>query len=50
SRGAHTRRDCPKRDDENWLRHTLAFFTKEGPKLSYAPVTVTKWPPTARAY
>ncbi|UCD96968.1 MAG: FAD-binding protein, partial [Candidatus Bathyarchaeota archaeon] len=50
SRGAHTRRDCPKRDDENWLRHTLATFTKKGPKLSYAPVTITKWPPTARAY
>ncbi|MCK5632059.1 FAD-binding protein, partial [Candidatus Bathyarchaeota archaeon] len=50
SRGAHTRRDCPKRDDENWLKHTLAFFTKEGPRLTYAPVTITKWPPTARAY
>ncbi|UCD97278.1 MAG: hypothetical protein JSV35_03035, partial [Candidatus Bathyarchaeota archaeon] len=45
-----TRRDCPKRDDENWLRHTLTTFTREGPRLSYAPVTITKWPPTARAY
>jgi succinate dehydrogenase / fumarate reductase flavoprotein subunit len=50
SRGAHTRRDYPKRDDEDWLRHTLATFTKEGPRLNYAPVTITKWPPTARAY
>ncbi len=24
SRGAHAREDCPKRDDENWLRHTLS--------------------------
>jgi len=50
SRGAHTRLDYPKRDDENWLKHTLAYYTKEGPRLEYIPVTITKWPPTARAY
>lgn len=50
SRGAHTRLDCPKRDDENWLKHTIAYYTKEGPRLEYIPVTITKWPPTARAY
>lgn len=50
SRGAHSRRDYPKRDDENWLKHTLAHCTKEGPRLEYTPVTITKWPPTARAY
>jgi succinate dehydrogenase / fumarate reductase flavoprotein subunit len=50
SRGAHYRRDHPKRDDENWLKHTLAYNTKEGPRLEYTPVTITKWPPTARAY
>jgi len=50
SRGAHTRLDYPKRDDENWLKHTLAYYTKEGPRLEYIPVTVTKWPPVARAY
>ncbi len=50
SRGAHSRRDYPKRDDENWLKHTLAYYTKEGPKLEYAPVTITKWPPAARTY
>ncbi len=50
SRGAHTRLDRPKRDDKNWLKHTLAYYTKEGPRLEYAHVTVTKWPPTARAY
>jgi succinate dehydrogenase / fumarate reductase flavoprotein subunit len=50
SRGAHSRRDYPKRDDENWLKHTLAYCTKEGPRLEYAPVTITKWPPIARAY
>ena len=50
SRGAHTRLDYPKRDDENWLKHTLAYYTKEGPRLEYIPVTITKWPPTARKY
>ena len=50
SRGAHSRRDYPKRDDENWLKHTLAYCTKEGPRLEYAPVTITKWPPAARTY
>jgi succinate dehydrogenase / fumarate reductase flavoprotein subunit len=50
SRGAHSRRDYPKRDDENWLKHSLAYCTKEGPRLEYAPVTITKWPPVARTY
>lgn len=50
SRGAHSRLDYPKRDDQNWLKHTLAFYTKDGPRLEYAPVTITKWPPAARTY
>lgn len=50
SRGAHSRRDYPKRDDENWLKHSLAYYTREGPRLEYAPVTITKWPPVARTY
>ena len=25
SRGAHARDDFPDRDDENWMKHTLAF-------------------------
>ncbi len=50
SRGAHFRRDYPKRDDENWLKHTLAYYTKEGSNLEYTPVTITKWPPVARTY
>jgi len=49
-RGAHSRLDYPKRDDENWLKHTLAYYTREGPRLEYIPVTIIKWPPTARAY
>jgi succinate dehydrogenase / fumarate reductase flavoprotein subunit len=50
SRGAHSRIDYPKRDDQNWLKHTLAYYTKEGPRLEYVPVTITKWPPVARTY
>jgi len=50
SRGAHSRIDYPKRDDENWLKHTLAYYTKDGPRLDYAPVTITKWQPAARTY
>jgi len=50
SRGAHSRRDYPKRDDQNWLKHTLAYYTKDGPRLEYVPVTITKWQPVARTY
>jgi len=50
SRGAHTRLDYPNRDDENWLVHTLAYYTVDGPRLSYIPVTITRWQPAARKY
>jgi succinate dehydrogenase / fumarate reductase flavoprotein subunit len=50
SRGAHTRRDFPDRDDEKWLKHTLAYYTPEGPRLDYAPVTMTRWQPEVRTY
>ena len=45
SRGAHYRGDYPKRDDANWLRHTLAYPSPTGPILGYAPVTITRFPP-----
>ena len=50
SRGGHARRDCPERDDVNWLKHTLAFRTEQGPKLDYKPVTITNWQPVERKY
>jgi succinate dehydrogenase / fumarate reductase, flavoprotein subunit len=50
SRGGHARRDYPTRDDVNWLKHTLAFFTEQGPKLDYKPVTITTWKPEERKY
>lgn len=50
SRGSHARRDFPKRDDENFLKHTMANYTPEGPKLSYIPVNITTWKPVERKY
>jgi succinate dehydrogenase / fumarate reductase flavoprotein subunit len=53
SRGAHDRADCPERDDENWLKHTLWY--KSGDRLGYKPVhgtplTVEPFEPKARVY
>ena len=50
SRGSHTRTDFPKRDDHNFLRHTLAYRTPEGPTIDYLPVTITRWQPEERKY
>lgn len=50
SRGSHARRDFPKRDDINRLKHTLAYYTPEGPKLDYIPVAITMWQPVERKY
>ena len=50
SRGSHTRRDYPERDDEHYLKHTLAFATPEGPRIEYSDVTITRWPPAERKY
>jgi succinate dehydrogenase / fumarate reductase flavoprotein subunit len=53
SRGAHSRPDHPRRDDRNWLRHSLYF--REGDRLDYKPVrtrplTVASFPPGERVY
>ena len=50
SRGSHFRLDFNKRDDENWLKHTLAWPSPEGPKLEYTPVTITHHQPVERKY
>jgi fumarate reductase flavoprotein subunit len=50
SRGSHTRTDFPKRDDANFLKHTLAHRTPDGPKIEYLPVTITRWQPEERKY
>jgi fumarate reductase flavoprotein subunit len=50
SRGSHTRTDYPKRDDANFLKHTLAYRTDDGPRIDYLPVTITRWQPEERKY
>ncbi len=51
SRGAHARpHDYPKRDDENFLRHTVVTWSDGEPKLDWRPVTMTKWQPMERTY
>lgn len=50
SRGAHARRDYPNRDDENFLKHSLAYYTPEGPKVEYSEVRIIKYQPQERKY
>jgi len=51
SRGAHAREDYPKRDDANWLKHTLAWVKPDGAiELRYKPVVITKYQPKERVY
>ena len=50
SRGAHTREDYPQRDDERWLKHTLAYRTERGVELKYKPVSITRFEPKPRTY
>jgi len=51
SRGSHQRTDHPERDDENFLVHSLAYKSGDGPpKIEYKPVTITNWPPGERVY
>jgi succinate dehydrogenase / fumarate reductase flavoprotein subunit len=58
SRGAHAREDFPKRDDENWLRHTFCWLNEDGKfRLDYRPVhlqplsnEVSTIPPKVRVY
>ncbi|MBI3989016.1 MAG: succinate dehydrogenase flavoprotein subunit [candidate division NC10 bacterium] len=50
SRGAHYREDYPKRDDVNWLKHTLAYRTPNGIEFRYKPVVITRFHPEERKY
>ncbi len=50
SRGAHAREDYPKRDDENWMKHTLAWLRDDDVELRYKPVTMTRFEPKERVY
>jgi fumarate reductase flavoprotein subunit len=51
SRGSHQRTDYPDRDDEGYLRHTLAYRAPDGdPRIAYRDVVITRWPPKERVY
>jgi len=51
SRGVHYREDFPRRDDQNWLKHTL--LTRTAPReydIRFKPVVITRFPPKERVY
>ena len=50
SRGSHYRLDFTSRNDADWLKHTLAHRTPEGPQLDYSPVAITHYQPVERKY
>ncbi|MGA2267850.1 MAG: succinate dehydrogenase/fumarate reductase flavoprotein subunit [Bryobacteraceae bacterium] len=50
SRGAHSRTDFLKRDDEKFLAHSMVYYTGGTPRLEYKPVTITTWKPVERKY
>ncbi len=58
SRGAHAQDDYPERDDERWMKHTLAWCDADGAvRLDYRPVRmqtltneVSVFPPKKRVY
>jgi fumarate reductase flavoprotein subunit len=50
SRGSHQRLDYPKRDDERFLAHSLAYRTEGDPRVEYLDVVITRWPPGERKY
>lgn len=51
SRGGHAREDYPERDDEHFLKHTMAHIDADDTvSLSYDDVDVSKWEPKPRVY
>ncbi len=50
SRGAHARTDFPKRDDTNFMHHTLAYYDPKEPIMKTHPVTITNYKPVERKY
>jgi len=50
SRGAHTCKDYPNRDDKNYLYHTMCTFSPSGPVIGKKDVTLGHWEPEERKY
>ena len=50
SRGAHSREDFAERDDDNWLKHSLAYLEGDTVRLDYKAVDTSIWEPKPRTY
>lgn len=50
SRGAHSREDFPQRDDQNFLQHTLAYYSPDRIDINYMPVVIQDFTPVERKY
>lgn len=50
SRGGHSREDFPERDDDNWLKHTLAKLDGDSVTIDFKAVDTSVWKPKPRAY
>jgi succinate dehydrogenase / fumarate reductase flavoprotein subunit len=50
SRGAHYKPDFPERNDDEWLKTTIAEYSEEAPVFSYEPVDVSLVEPRKRDY
>jgi succinate dehydrogenase / fumarate reductase flavoprotein subunit len=50
SRGGHSREDYPKRDDKEWLKHSLVWHKDGRTTIDYKPVVITKYQPKERVY
>jgi fumarate reductase flavoprotein subunit len=50
SRGAHACRDFPKRNDQEYLHHSLVYFSEDGPRFATKPVALGVWVPEERKY
>ncbi|MGD8213137.1 MAG: succinate dehydrogenase flavoprotein subunit [Desulfobacterales bacterium] len=50
SRGAHSREDFPDRDDDNWLKHSLAYLNGDSVRIEYKTVDTSVWEPKPRTY
>jgi len=50
SRGAHYKPEFPERDDDNFMKTTIADWTPDGPKISYDEIDVSLIKPRKRDY
>jgi succinate dehydrogenase / fumarate reductase flavoprotein subunit len=50
SRGGHFRTDFPKRDDQEFLKHSLIYRKDDGLELKHRPVVITRYQPKERTY